>query len=187
MGSTTGPGRIRRARCCSRVVQNDVPAPARQHLAVRQHYAGAGYIFPGGDGLQGIQCRLLVMEDHGRLSGVADGPRHQLEVVIRIKAQRQQCRDGQKQPGHADGSQGDHHVGAPQTLSQGKPGSGVMDRHRTSSSARASLSTAGCTRTPLRASASRLTRKRTLSSPACRQKTASAMHSRLCSLMLRMA
>ncbi|MNQ70695.1 hypothetical protein D3C85_853390 [compost metagenome] len=164
----------------------DVPPPARQHLTVGQQNTGAGDVLPGGDGLQGILGRILVIEHHGRLRGVADGTRHQLEVVIRIEAQGQQRRDGQEEARHADGGQGDHHVGTPQALSQRESRVCVIDCHRTSSSALASFSTAGCTRTPLRASASRLTRKRTRS-PACRQNTASAMHSRLCSLMLRMA
>ena len=45
----------------------DGTAPACQHLAIGQHYAGARDILPGGDGLQGIFRRLLVIEHHGGL------------------------------------------------------------------------------------------------------------------------
>ncbi len=164
------------------------PAPAGQQLAARQIDAGPRHILVGGDGLQRLAGRLFVVEHHGRFAGVADGSRHQFQVVIRIEPQCQQGDAGQQHTGHADRRQGRHQVGASQTLSQGEAlvGGAEQADHEPPSSALASLSTAGCTRTPLLARASRLTRKRIRSLPICRQKTESATHSVLCSLMLRM-
>ncbi len=96
------------------------PAPAGQQLAARQIDAGPRHIFVGGDGLQCLAGRLFVVEHHGRFAGVADGPRHQFQVVIRIEPQRQQGDAGQQHTGHADRRQGRHQVGASQTLSQGE-------------------------------------------------------------------
>ncbi len=97
------------------------PAPACQQSAIGQPDTGLCHILTGDNGLQRLLGNLFVMEYHGRFTGVTDGTRHQLKVVVRIDTQGQQSNTGQQQTGHTNSGQGRHHVGASQALSQGEP------------------------------------------------------------------
>lgn len=138
-------------------------APVGQHLAVVVEDPRVRYFFVGGDQHQRLACGGAVFKHHGGLDGITDGARDQVQVVVGIGAQCKQRHQRQKDAGGADGDQRQPKMYPLQHSAQRRARIAgavfTQQPHSGGACLRASCSTLGWTRTPLRAVASVLTLK----------------------------